>query len=114
MIGYYASTLDAAITYIQKNLLNDVKIGITEEFRASIMDTLKINNTIKKEKDMPMEEDKLYDSIDEDFVLFEGIGTYFNKQKNVNYNDYDFSKTFNEKNSKNTKVKMFDFCKGKK
>ena len=115
MIGFYNSTLDAAITYIQKNLLNDVKIGITEEFRNSIRDSLKLNNKVRKDYDIQVEDVWLFDnSIDDDFVLIKGIGNDIKSLKNDNYNAFDLAKTFNEKSAKTPKYKMSTFFKGKK
>ena len=115
MIGFYNSTLDAAITYIQKNLLDDVKIGITEEFRNSIRDSLKLNNKVRKDYDIQVEDVGLFDnSIDDDFVLIKGIGNDIKSLKNDNYNAFDLAKTFNEKSAKTPKYKMSTFFKGKK
>ena len=118
MIGYYNSTLDAAINYIQKNLLDDVKIGITEDFRNSIMGTLEINNKLdmdldSNDIDVPIEENtKLYadnenDSFDEDYVLMDG-GKEIKRNKSNELDKY-ISNTYNEKNEKKYKTKMLDF-----
>jgi hypothetical protein len=102
MIGFYNSTLDAAINYIQIKLLEDInnndKIGITEECKKSIIANLNLrNNTIHNIT--ANENNKLYESIDEDMDL---------PQK-----DYKSSKTVNAcktvKNLKKSKNSMIDF-----
>ena len=116
MFGYYNTTLNIAINYIQKHLLDDMKIGITKEFRNSIKDNLKINDSNKTKTEIPKYiNTKIYDDdIDEDFVLIEPAGNEIN-QNNDSMNMFNIaSNTFNERNSKTRKYNMFDFLKENK
>jgi len=103
MIGFYNSTLDAAINYIQIKLLEDIndKISITEECKKSLIASLNImNRSIQNIKEN--ENNKLYDSIDEDLEL-----------PLKDFKDLDSLKTFNTcktvKNLKKSKNSMIDF-----
>ena len=108
MFGYYNSTLDAAINYIQTNLLNDVKIGITEEFRSSIKGTLKLTHKIKIDYDISIPENtKLCDdSLDEDIVLVDGTGKEIRSENISSNNIYNMAVTYSEKGSGNRSNKM--------
>ena len=103
MIGFYNSTLDAAINYIQIKLLEDIKdndkIGINEELKKSIIASLSIRNNTSHNITTSNENNKLYDSIDED--------------RDLPKKDYSSLKTFNTcktvKNLKKSKNSMIDF-----
>jgi len=104
MIGFYNSTLDAAINYIQIKLLEDIhdndsdKIGITEECKKSIIANIRNNSS----NNIPAtyENNKLYESIDEDIM-------------ELPPKDYSSFKTINAcktvKNLKKSKNSMIDF-----
>ena len=96
MIGFYNSTLDAAINYIQNNLLDEVKNGITENFRNSIIGKVKISSTLNKNNNIAFtQNNKLYDdSTDEEFFLTDGLNEL---KKDKLYNNYA---TFNNKKQK--------------
>ena len=96
MIGFYNSTLDAAINYIQNNLLDEVKNGITENFRNSIIGKVKISSTLNKNNNISFtQNNKLYDdSTDEEFFLTDGLNEL---KKDKLYNNYA---TFNNKKQK--------------
>ena len=103
MIGFYNSTLDAAINYIQIKLLEDIKdndkIGINEELKKSIIASLSIRNNTSHNITTSNENNKLYDSIDE--------------ARDLPKKDYSSLKTFNTcktvKNLKKSKNSMIDF-----
>jgi hypothetical protein len=103
MIGFYNSTLDAAINYIQIKLLEDIKdndkIGINEELKKSIIASLSIRNNTSHNITTGNQNNKLYDSIDED--------------RDLPQKDYSSFKTFNAcktvKNLKKSKNSMIDF-----
>ena len=103
MIGFYNSTLDAAINYIQIKLLEDIKdndkIGINEELKKSIIASLSIRNNTSHNITTSNENNKLYDSIDED--------------RDLPKKDYSSLRTFNTcktvKNLKKSKNSMIDF-----
>ena len=99
MIGFYNSTLDAAINYIQKNLLDEVKVGITEQFRSSIMGKVKISNSLNNNYNLAISQNtKLYDSIDEEFILTDGINE-IKKNKLYNSNStFDVKKNYEKSN----------------
>ena len=111
MIGFYNSTLDAAINYIQKNLLNDEKIGITEEFRSSIKGTLQLTKNIKIDYDIAIPENSKLcdDSFDDEYALTYGAGKEIKSENISSNNIYNMAITFNEKNSNKCKNKMFDY-----
>ena len=110
MIGFYNSTLDAAINYIQKNLLNDVKIGITEEFRSSIKGTLKLTNKIKIDYDISIPENtKLLDDSFEDYVLIDGTGKEVKSENISSNNILNMTATYNGKNVGSFENKKIDF-----
>lgn len=111
MIGFYNSTLDAAISYIQENLLNDVKIGITQEFRNSIIGNLTINNKSNRDYEMPNIENN--ESIDEDFVLIDGFGNDFIKQEIGTFSTFNIATSFNDNlNNNNKNRSMLNFFRG--
>ena len=103
MIGFYNSTLDAAINYIQIKLLEDIKdndkIGINEELKKSIIASLSLRNNTSHNITTSNENNKLYDSIDKD--------------RDLPKKDYSSLKTFNTcktvKNLKKSKNSMIDF-----
>ena len=103
MIGFYNSTLDAAINYIQIKLLEDIKdndkIGINEELKKSIIASLSIRNNTSHNITTSNENNKLYDSIDE--------------ARDLPKKDYSSLKTFNTcktvKNLKKSKNSMINF-----
>ena len=103
MIGFYNSTLDAAINYIQIKLLEDIKdndkIGINEELKKSIIASLSIRNNTSHNITTSNENNKLYDSIDKD--------------RDLPKKDYSSLRTFNTcktvKNLKKSKNSMIDF-----
>ena len=103
MIGFYNSTLDAAINYIQIKLLEDIKdndkIGINEELKKSIIASLSIRNNTSHNITTGNQNNKLYDSIDED--------------RDLPKKDYSSLRTFNTcktvKNLKKSKNSMIDF-----
>ena len=103
MIGFYNSTLDAAINYIQIKLLEDIKdndkIGINEELKKSIIASLSIRNNTSHNITTSNENNKLYDSIDKD--------------RDLPKKDYSSLKTFNTcktvKNLKKSKNSMIEF-----
>jgi hypothetical protein len=102
MIGFYNSTLNAAINYIQIKLLEDIndndKIGITEECKKSIIANLSLRNN-SSNNILVNENNKLYESIDEDMDLPP--------------KDYSSFKTFNAcktiKNLKKSSNSIIDF-----
>ena len=105
MIGFYNSTLDAAINYIQIKLLEDIKdndkIGINEELKKSIIASLSIRNNTSHNITTGNENNKLYDSIDED--------------RDLPKKDYSSLRTFNtcktvkkKKKSKNSMINFFN------
>ena len=123
MIGFYNSTLDAAINYIQKHLLDEVKIGITEEFRNSIIGSLKLNSNLKIDYNIDVEIDentKLFDDIDidEDYVLIDEIGNEIKRKEKEKEKEkldsLNIANTFSEKNYKKGKYYMLDFFNGNK
>ena len=103
MIGFYNSTLDAAINYIQIKLLEDIKdndkIGINEELKKSIIASLSIRNNTSHNITTSNENNKLYDSIDKD--------------RDLPKKDYSSLRTFNTcktvKNLKKSKNSMINF-----
>lgn len=103
MIGFYNSTLDAAINYIQIKLLEDIKdndkIGINEELKKSIIASLSIRNNTSHNITTGNQNNKLYDSIDED--------------RDLPKKDYSSLRTFNTcktvKNLKKSKNSMINF-----
>ena len=103
MIGFYNSTLDAAINYIQIKLLEDIKdndkIGIDEELKKSIIASLSIRNNTSHNITTGNQNNKLYDSIDED--------------RDLPKKDYSSLRTFNTcktvKNLKKSKNSMINF-----
>lgn len=107
MIGFYNSTLDAAIDYIQIKLLeevNDNKIGITEECKKSIIASLTIRNNSLIQNIKNNDNSKLYESIDED--------------NDLSPKDYNSFKTYNAcktvknlKKSKNSMIELFNETK---
>lgn len=111
MIGFYNSTLDAAINYIQNNLLTDVNFGITEEFRKSIMEDIKSLSDRKDDNEIEMgQNNKLYESIDgieEEIISSNNLGKQYGKEVNL-VNSYNISSTYNANNSKNLKTSMID------
>ena len=107
MIGFYNSTLDAAINYIQIKLLEDIndsnKIGITEECKKSIIANLSLRNN-SSHNILVNENNKLYESIDEDMDL---------PQKDYNsYKTINACKTVkNLKKSANSMIDFLNECK---
>ena len=103
MIGFYNSTLDAAINYIQIKLLEDIKdndkIGINEELKKSIIASLSIRNNTSHNITTGNQNNKLYDSIDKD--------------RDLPKKDYSSLRTFNTcktvKNLKKSKNSMINF-----
>ena len=103
MIGFYNSTLDAAINYIQIKLLEDIKdndkIGINEELKKSIIASLSIRNNTSHNITTGNQNNKLYDSIDE--------------ARDLPKKDYSSLRTFNTcktvKNLKKSKNSMINF-----
>ena len=113
MIGFYNRTLDAAISYIQENLLNDVKIGITKEFRNSIIENLTLKDKLNIDYDMPnIGNSKLHESIDEDYILFDGFKNEVTKQEIGTFSTFNIANSFNDNLNNNKNSSMFNFFKG--
>ena len=112
MIGYYNTTLDIAIDYIQNKLTDDVKIGITEEYRKSIIGSLKLSNNKKTKNEIPKYANtKLYDSIDEDMILIDTGGNEI-EHNDDSINMFNIaSSSFNERNSNTRKYNIFEYFK---
>ena len=110
MIGFYNSTLDAAISYVRESLLNDIE----GNFNNSINNSFEINNNIKLKNYKNTEEDhRLYDDDKEDDEIFiEQNVQELKENKKTKMDSFNISAGEEKKDTK-TKKGMFDFYQKK-
>ena len=96
MIGFYNSTCDAAISYIQQNLLNDEKGRIDNSINTILSDFELNEKKIKEDNKLYI--DGINDDDDDD-----------DDDNNININELS-GNNINKKERYNTKISSFNIC----